>query len=282
MPSNRQIRLKRRPQGLPSLEDFELVESPIPQPGDGQILIHNLSISLDPYMRGRMDEQKSYATPVALGDVMTALTVGEVVESRSSRFSEGDVVFAPGNWQEYAVISAENQILRKLDPKVAPVTTALGVLGAPAGASAYVGLLDIGRPKAGETLIVSSAAGAVGSLVGQIGKIKGCRVVGIAGGPEKCRYVVEELGFDACIDHKSPTMSEELARACPNGVDIDFENVGGPVMQALWPLLNDFARVVLCGLIAQYNDSVPTPWPGLQFNSHQANHSAGIHHRRPS
>jgi NADPH-dependent curcumin reductase CurA len=262
MPQNRQILLKSRPVGMPRLENFEMVELPAPEPGEGEVLTRTLFLSLDPYMRGRMNETKSYAAPVPIGGVMGGETVGEVVASRAPGFTAGDIVVGFGNWQDYAVLPAKS--LRKLDPAAAPVSTALGVLGMP-GRSAYVGLLDIGQPKAGETVVVSAASGAVGSVVGQIAKLKGCRVVGIAGGETKCRYVVDELGFDACADHRTPDFAAALARACPNGIDVDFENVGGAVLQAIWPLLNNFARVVVCGLIAHYNDATPASSPDFRY-----------------
>jgi NADPH-dependent curcumin reductase CurA len=252
---NRQIRLASRPVGFPKESDFEMVEGPVPEPSEGEVLTRTLFLSLDPYMRGRMSDAKSYSAPVPIGGVMVGRTIGEILASRDSGYAAGDVVVGFGNWQDYAIIRGKT--LRKVDPALAPVTTALGVLGMP-GHSAYVGLLDIGQPQPSETVVVSAASGAVGSLVGQIAKIKGCRVVGIAGGDAKCRYVVDELGFDACIDHRAPDFAAALARACPKGVDVNFENVGGAVLQAVWPLLNDFARVVVCGLVAHYNDATPT------------------------
>ena len=257
---NRQIVLKRRPVGIPTVEDFAMVESLVPEPRDGEVLTRALWLSLDPYMRGRMSDRKSYAPSVPLDGVMGARTVSRVIESRDSRCAPGDIVLAPGGWQDYAALPAAG--LRKLDPEAAPVSTALGVLGMP-GMTAYVGLLDIGQPREGETVVVSAASGAVGSVAGQIARIKGCRVVGIAGGTAKCRFVVEELGLDACVDHRVPGFGEALTRACPNGVDVYFENVGGAVQEAVWPLLNDFARVPVCGLIAQYNDEEPRPGPNL-------------------
>ncbi len=259
-PVNRQIVLQSRPVGMPTAANFALVESAVAQPGEGEVLARTLYLSLDPYMRGRMNEAKSYAAPVELGGVMTGQTVGEVVESRDAQFAPGEIVTGFGNWQGYAVLPGK--ALRKVDPALAPVTTALGVLGMP-GMTAYVGLLDIGQPRPGDTVVVSAASGAVGSLVGQLAKIKGCRAVGVAGGAEKCRYVVEELGFDACVDHRAPGLGQALARACPAGIDVYFENVGGAVLEAVWPLLNDFARMPICGLIAQYNDSAPRPGPEL-------------------
>jgi NADPH-dependent curcumin reductase CurA len=258
----RQIVLTARPQGRPKLSDFCLEETVIPAPGAGQVLLRVQYLSLDPYMRGRMDDRKSYATPVPLGGVMPGESVAIVIASNHPAYSEGDIVVARTGWRTHAVLDGAD--LRKLDPAVAPVTTALGVLGMP-GHSAYVGLLDIGQPKAGETVVVSAASGAVGSVVGQIAKIKGCRVLGIAGGEAKCRYVTNELGFDACVDHRAPDFAAALARACPNGIDVDFENVGGPVLQAIWPLLNNFARVVVCGLIAHSNDSAPPRGPDIRY-----------------
>jgi NADPH-dependent curcumin reductase CurA len=246
---------------MPGPQNFEMIERPSPEPKEEEVLTRTLFLSLDPYMRGRMSDAKSYATPVALGNVMEGQTIGQVVISRHSSFAAGDLVLGQGNWQEYASISGKT--LRKLDPALTPGSTALGVLGMP-GLTAYVGLLDIGQPRSGETVVVSAASGAVGSIVGQIAKIRGCRVVGIAGGSAKCRYVVDELGFDNCIDHRSPDFCESLTKACPGGVDIYFENVGGAVQVAVWPLLNNFARVPVCGLIAQYNDTEPTPGPDLR------------------
>jgi NADPH-dependent curcumin reductase CurA len=261
MATNRQILLKSRPAALPSPANFELAERPVPQPGDGEVLVRTLFLSLDPYMRGRMSDARSYATPVAIGGVMTGQTVSRVVTSRDPRFTEGDIVLGYAGWQDYAVLPGK--ILRRIDPAIAPVSTSLGVLGMP-GRTAYIGLLDIGQPKLGETVVVAAASGAVGSVVGQIAKLKGCRAVGIAGGPDKCRYVVDELGFDACVDHRAPNLRDELARACPKGIDVYFENVGGAVQQAVWPLLNDFARVPVCGLISQSSATEPAPMPEMR------------------
>ena len=257
---NRQILLTSRPAGPPGLDNFKLVQSPIPQPHEGEVLMRTRYLSLDPYMRGRMSAAKSYAKPVEVGEPMVGATVGEIVASRNAKFAIGDIVLGYGGWQDYALSSGIG--LRKLDPAIAPVTTALGVLGMP-GMTAYAGLLEIGRPKPGETVAVAAASGAVGSVVGQIAKIKGCRAVGIAGGSDKCRYVVEDLGFDACIDHRAADFARQLEAACPAGIDVYFENVGGAVQQAVWPLLNDFARVPVCGLIAQYNASSPMPGPDM-------------------
>jgi NADPH-dependent curcumin reductase len=257
---NRQILLKSRPEGAPGLDNFELVERPVPEPGEGEVLMRTLYLSLDPYMRGRMSAAKSYAKPAAVGEPMVGGTVGEIVASRNPKFSVGDIVLGYGGWQEYALSSGT--ALRKLDPAAAPVSTALGVLGMP-GMTAYVGLLEIGQPKPGETVVVAAASGAVGSVVGQIAKIKGSRAVGIAGGADKCRFVTGELGFDACVDHRAPDSARALEAACPKGIDVYFENVGGAVQQTVWPLLNDFARIPVCGLIAQYNSRTPMPGPDM-------------------
>jgi len=254
---NRQILLKSRPEGPPSLDNFTLKQGSVPEPGDGEVLMHTRWLSLDPYVRGRMSAAKSYAKPVEVGAPMVGGTVGEIVASRNPNFAFGDIVMGYGGWQDYAVVNGSG--LRKLDPAAAPVSTALGVLGMP-GMTAYAGLLEIGRPKAGETVAV---AGAVGSAVGQIAKIKGCHAVGIAGGPDKCRFVVKELGFDACVDHRGGDLVRQLEAACPGGIDVYFENVGGAVQQTVWPLLNDFARVPVCGLISQYNATTPLPGPDM-------------------
>src|SRR5690242_3479394 len=247
MPKNRRILLKNRPTGAPSTNDFELAEGPLPEPRDGEVLTRTLFLSLDPYMRGRMSAAKSYAKPVGLGEVMTGGTVGEVVTSHYQGLAPGDIVVGQGGWQDY--VALPGALLRKLDPSLAPISTALGVLGMP-GLTAYVGLLDIGRPKAGETVVVSAASGAVGSVVGQIAKIKGARVVGIAGARDKCEYAVRELGFDQCVSHRAANLPGDLAAACPRGIDVYFENVGGAVLEAVMPLLNQGARIPLCGLIS--------------------------------
>ena len=222
----------------------------MPEPGEGQVLLKNIWLSLDPYMRGRMSEGPSYAAPVQIGEVMQAGTVSEVVESKFAGLKPGDVVLSYCGWQE-AAVAPGNQLM-KLENWAAPVSTALGVLGMP-GQTAYFGLLHLGQPKPGETVVVAAASGAVGSVVGQLAKIKGCRAVGIAGGPEKCAFVKNELGFDECVDHRSPTFREDLKAACPKGIDVYFENVGGPVFDAVLPLLNPFARVPVCGTISGYN-----------------------------
>ena len=247
---NRQIILVSRPQGEPTLENFKLAEAPIPAIGTGELLLKTKYLSLDPYMRGRMSEAKSYVPPFAVGEPLGGGTVSEVVASNNPAYAAGDTVLAFGGWQEYSVSNGAE--LRKLDPAAAPISTALGVLGMP-GLTAYTGLLNIGLPKPGETVAVAAAAGPVGSAVGQIAKIKGCRVVGIAGGQKKVDYLKNELGFDAAVDHHSPRLKEELKAACPGGIDVYFENVGGAVWDAVLPLLNNFARVPLCGLVANYN-----------------------------
>ncbi|MEI7611562.1 MAG: NADP-dependent oxidoreductase [Betaproteobacteria bacterium] len=246
---NRRIVLASRPVGEPTAANFRLETTSIPVPAEGQVLLRALYLSLDPYMRGRMSDAKSYAAPVAIDEVMVGATVCRVDTSRHSDFVEGELVLAYSGWQEYAV--SDGTGLSKLGSMAQP-SLALGVLGMP-GFTAYMGLLDIGQPKAGETVVVAAASGAVGSVVGQIAKLRGCRVVGIAGGADKCRYVVEELGFDACIDHRSTDLRTRLAAACPSGIDVYFENVGGAVFDAVLPLLNIGARVPLCGLISQYN-----------------------------
>ena len=247
---NRRIVLASRPVGEPVAENFRLETEELATPAEGQLLLKTLYLSLDPYMRGRMSDAESYAAPVALGGVMTGGTVCEVVESGSPDFAPGDIVSAFSGWQEYSVVPAKGT--RKINPSLAPVSTALGVLGM-TGMTAYFGLLHLGEPKPGETVVVGAASGAVGSVVGQIAKIKGCRVVGIAGGPMKCDFVVKELGFDLCLDHRSETLKADLKAACPNGVDVYFENVGGAVTDAVFPLMNNFGRIPVCGLIAQYN-----------------------------
>src|SRR6202045_652143 len=246
----RQIVLAARPQGKPQLTDFRREETAIPTPGAGQVLLRGQYLSRDPYMRGGMDDRKSYAQPVPLGGVMEGECVATVIASQHPGYSEGDIVLARTGWRTHAL--SDRAELRKLDPAVAPVTTALGVLGMP-GFTAYSGLRVIGKPAPGETVVVAAASGPVGSLVGQLAKIAGAKAVGIAGGPEKCAYVKEEFRFDAAIDHKSADFPARLAAACPNGIDVYFENVGGAVWQAVLPLLNKFARVPVCGLIAQYN-----------------------------
>jgi len=251
----RRIVLAARPVGEPKPSDFRLEEFSPPDPGPGQVLLRTLWLSLDPYMRGRMSDAPSYAAPVEIGQVMEGGTVSDVLASHVGGFAVGDIVVGRTGWQTHAL--SDGRALRKVDHTQAPMSTALGVLGMP-GMTAYAGLAEIGKPQAGETLVVAAASGAVGSVVGQIAKIKGLRAVGIAGGPEKCRFVVEELGFDAGVDHRAPDLAGRLQAACPKGIDIYFENVGGPVFEAVFPLLNPFARVPVCGLISQYNATAAT------------------------
>lgn len=247
---NRQIQLASRPVGAPTAANFHLATTAVPVAGPGQLLLRTVYLSLDPYMRGRMSDAASYAASVAIGATMVGATVCRVQSSQHAGFAVGDWVLAYTGWQDYAL--SDGTGLTKLDSGLARPSYALGVLGMP-GFTAYMGLLDIGAPKAGETVVVAAATGAVGSVVGQIAKLKGCRVVGIAGGADKCRSAVQELGFDACVDHHSPDLAALLAAACPKGIDVYFENVGGKVFDAVLPLLNTAARVPVCGLIAQYN-----------------------------
>ena len=247
---NRRIVLASRPAGAPGPENFRLEEVARPVPAEGQVLLRNIFLSLDPYMRGRMSDGPSYAEPVAIGAVMGGGTVARVEETRHPGFRAGDLVLAHGNWQDYAL--SDGTGLAKLPADMARPSHALSVLGMP-GFTAWYGLLKIGEPKPGETVVVAAASGAVGSVVGQIARLKGCRVVGIAGGAEKCRFVVDELKFDACIDRRAPDLRERLKQAVPDGIDIYFENVGGAVFDAVMPRLNVHARIPLCGLIADYN-----------------------------
>jgi NADPH-dependent curcumin reductase CurA len=257
---NRQVLLKRRPIGAPTTADFDIADGPIPGPGDGEVLVRGIYLSLDPYMRGRISGVRSYAKPVDIGAVIEGRVVGQVVRSRDPGFREGDYVFGGYGWQLYSAVPAKD--LLKLDPNEAPPSTALGVLGMP-GLTAYVGLSEIGRPQRGETVVVSAASGAVGAVAGQLAKRAGARVVGIAGGADKCRYVEGELGLDACIDHRSADLGAALERACPKGIDVYWENVGGAVQQAVFPRLNDFGRMVMCGMVSEYNDVEPRPGPNL-------------------
>jgi len=251
---NLQVLLARRPTGAPQESDFRLVETAVPEIGDGQFLVRSHYLSLDPYMRGRMNDAKSYAKPAQLGEVMVGGAVGEVVASRHPKFKPGDKVVGAFGWQLYAASDGAG-VSRIADPRV-PLSAYLGVVGMP-GVTAHIGLLDFGQPKAGETVVVSAASGAVGSVVGQIAKIRGCRAVGIAGGPDKCRYVVEELGLDACVDYKAGRLWEDLSEATPKGIDVYFDNVGGEILDTVLRRLNPFARIPLCGLISQYNAAEP-------------------------
>jgi NADPH-dependent curcumin reductase CurA len=250
MPTNRQFRLAARPVGLPKRTDWKLTEEPVPDPGPGQVVVKAMYISLDPAMRGWMNEGRSYIEPVKIGDVMRAGAVGEVIASQNADFAVGDHVFGMLGVQEYAISDAKG--LTKIDPKLAPPPVYLGALGI-TGLTAYFGLLEIGKPVAGETVVVSCAAGATGMVVGQIAKLKGCRAVGIAGGKEKCDYVVRELGFDACIDYKSEKVVHALAQHCPKGINVYFDNVGGEILDAALAHITRHARVVICGAISQYN-----------------------------
>jgi NADPH-dependent curcumin reductase CurA len=256
--TNRRIVLAARPRGTANLACFRLESVPLAAPREGELLLRTVYLSLDPYMRGRMSDAPSYAPPVAAGAVMIGQTVSVVLASRHPSWHPGDRVLANSGWQEYEV--SDGRSLVKLSADIEPASYALGVLGMP-GFTAFVGLLDIGNPRPGETLVVAAATGAVGSVVGQIGKLQGCRVVGIAGGADKCAWAVQELGFDDCIDHRAAALDARLAAACPGGIDIYFENVGGKVFRAVVPLLNAHARIPVCGLISQYNES-PEQSPG--------------------
>ncbi len=251
---NRRVLLASRPAGWVSEANFRIDDVPLPSPADGQVLVRNLWLSLDPYMRGRMNEGKSYAAKQEIGEVMIGGTVGEVVESRNAKFAKGDKVLGMLGWQQYGL--SDGKGLNKVDASRVPLSAYLGVLGMP-GVTAWVGLLDICQPKAGETVVVSAASGAVGSVVGQIAKIKGCRAVGIAGGAQKCGYVVKELGFDACVDYKAGALNDELKAAVPDGIDCYFENVGGEILDAALRRMNAFSRIAVCGLISQYNATEP-------------------------
>ncbi len=255
---NHQFRLAARPVGLPKREDWSYTEEPVREPGEGELLVKVLYISLDPAMRGWMNEGKSYIPPAAIGEVMRAGGAGRVVSSKHPGFVAGDYVIGHFGVQEYALSKGKD--VAKVDPRVAPLPVHLGTLGMP-GLTAYFGLLDIGKPNPGDTVVVSGAAGAVGTVVGQIAKLKGCRVVGIAGGADKCRHLTEELGFDAAVDHRSADLPAALAAACPDGIDVYFENVGGAVFDAVLPLLNDFARIPVCGLVSAYNATELPPGP---------------------
>lgn len=256
MTQAKRIVLASRPAGEPKLSDFRTEEYQVPTPGEGQVLLRTIWLSLDPYMRGRMSDAPSYAQPVPIGGVMEGGTVSEVIASDNTAFAKGDIVLSRAGWQTHAL--SDGNGLRKIDPKLAPISTAVGVLGMP-GMTAYTGLLEIGKPRPGETVVVAAASGAVGSAVGQIAKIAGAGAVGIAGGKDKCDYVKRELGFDDCIDHRDPDLAARLKDACPKGIDVYFENVGGAVFEAVFPLLNTFARVPVCGLIAHYNDTEANP-----------------------
>jgi NADPH-dependent curcumin reductase CurA len=266
MAQAKRIVLASRPVGEPKPSDFRMEDVPVPTPGNGEVLLRTIWLSLDPYMRGRMSDGPSYATPVPVGGVMEAGTVNEVIASNNPSFARGDIVLARAGWQTHAL--SDGKGLAKIDPKLAPISTAVGVLGMP-GMTAYTGLLDIGKPQAGETVVVAAASGAVGSAVGQIAKIKGARVVGIAGGKDKCEHVKRELGFDECLDHRETDLAAKLKFTCPKGIDVYFENVGGAVFEAVFPLLNNFARVPVCGLISEYNatQAVAPKWAAAMMRA---------------
>ena len=255
---NRRITLAARPVGAPKTSDFATVDDPVPAPGDGEMLLRTIYLSLDPYMRGRMNDVKSYVPPVRIGQTMEGGTVSVVEESRHPEFSTGDIVSDRTGWQQYSVSNGKG--LRTVDPSIAPISTALGILGMP-GLTGYVGLLDFGQPKDGETVVVSAATGAVGSLVCQIAKLEGCRVVGVVGAEAKCRYAVDTLGLDACVSHRDTDLAGALKDACPDGIDIYYENVGGKVFDAVIGLMNVHGRIPVCGGIAHYNDTGPPPGP---------------------
>lgn len=247
---NRRYVLAQRPQGMPSDQDFRLEKVAQPEPEQGQVLLRTLYLSLDPYVRGRLDDAPSYSPPLAIGDVICGGTVCRVEQSQHPDYQVGDLVLAYTGWQDYALSDGEG--LQKLDANMAHPSYALGLLGMP-GFTGYMGLTDIGNPQVGETVVVAAATGAVGSVVGQVAKLRGCRAVGIAGGVEKCRYAVEKLGFDVCIDHRAADFAHQLKQACDKGIDVYYENVGGAVFDAVLPLLNTKARIPVCGMISQYN-----------------------------
>ena len=265
---NKQFLLDSRPDGEPTAANFKLVEVPVPDLTDGQVLVQNHYMSLDPYMRGRMNDGKSYAVPQALGEVMGGGTVGEVVASKNPAFTVGDKVVGMGGWQQYRLVDASQRgVIQKVDTAHVPLSAYLGAVGMP-GVTAWYGLVKIINPKAGETVMVSAASGAVGSAVGQLAKARGARVVGIAGGADKCAYVVNELGFDACIDYKKypdlKSLSQALKEACPDGIDGHFENVGGLILEAVMQRANAFCRVAVCGMISGYNgEPIPLTSPQL-------------------
>ncbi len=264
--SAKRITLAARPNGEPKPSDFKLETHDAPTPKDGEVLLRTIWLSLDPYMRGRMSDGPSYAQPVPIGGTMEGGTVSEVIASHNPSFKTGDIVLSHAGWQTHAI--SDGKGLRKIDPAAGPISTAVGVLGMP-GMTAYTGLLDIGKPQPGETVVVAAASGAVGSAVGQIAKIKGARAVGIAGGKDKCDFVKNELGFDECLDHRDPDLKAKLKEACPKGIDVYFENVGGHVFEAVFPRLNAFARMPVCGLIADYNATeaeVPA-WAGTMMRA---------------
>ena len=260
--TRRSMMLRRRPSGVPRPDDFEVVESSIPAPGPGEVVTRTIWLSIDPYMRGRLSDRPSYAPPVQIGEVMTGENIGEIVSSNDPGFAPGEVVRGGRGWTTHSLNPAG--ALTKLDRHGPPLSAHLGVLGMP-GTTAYSGMKDIGQPKAGETVVISAASGAVGSVAGQLAKRAGARVIGIAGGPDKCLWVQETLRFDDCVDHRLSNLTDALVDACPDGIDVYFENVGGAVQAAVFPLLNPHARVVMCGMVAQYNERDMPPGPNLGF-----------------
>lgn len=261
MEQNQRIVLASRPTAWVEESNFRLEQAPIPEPGPEQVLVRNRWLSLDPYMRGRMSDAKSYAKPVEIDEVMVGGAAGEVVKSNHPGFAPGDAVVGALGWQTHAV--TDGKLLQKVDARAIPLSAYLGPVGMP-GVTAWVGLNDICAPKAGETVVVTAASGAVGSVVGQLAKLRGARAVGIAGGPEKCRYVVEELGFDACIDYKAGKLRAELKAAAPDGIDCLFENVGGEIFDTLLTRMNAFSRIAICGLISDYNTTDPYPLKNIR------------------
>jgi NADPH-dependent curcumin reductase CurA len=256
------VTLKQRPTGMPGAANFQMMEEPLPAPASGEVLTRTLYLSIDPYMRGRLSDRKSYMPPVQIGETMTGESIGEVVASAAHGFAPGDIVVGSRGWSTHAITQAAQLV--KIDRDGPPISTYLGVLGMP-GVTAYSGMKDIGRPQQGETVVVSAASGPVGSVAGQLAKKAGARVVGIAGGPEKCLWVQETLGFDDCIDHRGMDIGAALSAACPNGIDVYFENVGGEVQKQVFARLNNFARVIMCGMVAEYNEAHPEPGPNLMF-----------------
>ena len=250
--TNRRVTLAARPEGVPKDSDFQIIEEPVPVPGDEELLLRTIYLSLDPYMRGRISAARSYAASVEIGQTMVGATVSSVVASNHPKFEPGQLVLGYSGWQDYEISNGKG--LTRLDPNTRSISTALGVMGMP-GLTAYVGLLDIGQPKAGETVVVSSAAGAVGSVVGQIARLRGCRTVGVAGTADKCRYTIDEFRFDQCLNYNDTDFDEQLKNACPDGIDIYFENVGGKVFDAACSLMNNAGRIPVCGMIARYNDT---------------------------
>lgn len=246
----------RPPQGIARLDTWRLERGAIPTPGPGEMLLRTLWLSLDPYMRNRIKDEPSYTAPIPIGGIMEGDAISEVVSSNNPEFAPGDILFGRTGWQSHFVPKGEK--LRRVDKNALPLSVYLGVAGMP-GVTGYAGLLEIGKPQPGETVVVGAASGAVGATVGQVARIKGARAVGIAGGPEKCRYVREELGFDECVDHRSPTFAANLAKACPKGIDVYFEGIGGPVFEAVLPLMNTFARMPMCGIISVYTPGQPAP-----------------------